>query len=140
MKYFSHLRFLLQTRGDAAILKARERLSVSLDPAYKHLLTDIGHLEEGIKMLVNMRKDLLVSCICFLFTVREINAAISCWPLWLSRHDMIGNSGLKGCLGNGHIFIKRRLLLVAGDFQFIPSCENFSQILLFHVSCSVFSS
>ena len=67
MKYFPNLWFLLQTRGDAAILKARERLSVSLDPAYKHLLTDIGHLEEGIKMLVNMRKDLLVSCICFLF-------------------------------------------------------------------------
>ncbi len=56
-----NLSVFLQLREDAAYLKARERLSSSLDPPYKHLLKDIGHLEEGVKTLVNMRKDLLVS-------------------------------------------------------------------------------
>ena len=34
-----------------------------MNPPYKHLLTDIGKLEDGVKFLVNMRKDLLVSSI-----------------------------------------------------------------------------
>ena len=59
--------FHLQSREPAVLFKARERLSNSLDPPYKHLLKDIGHLEEGIKMLVNMRKDLLVSGFYFIF-------------------------------------------------------------------------
>ena len=58
---------LFQEREPAVLLKARERLSSSLDPPYKHLLKDIGHLEEGVRMLVNMRKDLLVSVLCFIF-------------------------------------------------------------------------
>lgn len=47
------------SQEEATFLKARERLASSLDPAYKHLLKDIGHLEEGVRTLVNMRKDLL---------------------------------------------------------------------------------
>ncbi|XP_065056845.1 malonyl-CoA decarboxylase, mitochondrial-like [Rhopilema esculentum] len=47
------------SRGEAAVFKAVERLASSLEPAYKHLIKDIGHLEEGVKFLVNMRKDLL---------------------------------------------------------------------------------
>eukprot|EP00794_Sanderia_malayensis_P000358 gene358-991_t len=46
-------------RDDATYLKAKERLARNLEPPYKHLLKDVGHLEEGVKTLVNMRKDIL---------------------------------------------------------------------------------
>ena len=60
MKINAWLSLFFQEREPAVLLKARERLSSSLDPPYKHLLKDIGHLEEGVRMLVDMRKDLLV--------------------------------------------------------------------------------
>lgn len=53
------LYYKVETREPAVVLKARDRLSNSLDPPYKHLLKDIGHLEEGVRMLMNMRKDLM---------------------------------------------------------------------------------
>ena len=55
------LSVLLQDRGDACLLKSEERLKLSLIPRYQLLFTQIGRLDGGVKFLVDMRANILVT-------------------------------------------------------------------------------
>ena len=54
-------RHCLQERGATTLLKCEERLRHALIPRYQQLFTQISRLESGVKFLVDMRSDLLVS-------------------------------------------------------------------------------
>lgn len=49
------------TPGSAVSLKAEEQLKVVLTPQYSWLFKFIGRLENGVKFLVDLRTDVLVS-------------------------------------------------------------------------------
>ena len=55
------LLFYLKQRNQVVILKSEAGLRVSLNPFYYDLFNVIARLEGGIKFLVDMRGDLLVS-------------------------------------------------------------------------------
>ena len=50
-----------QGRGAAALLRAEERVRLALTPKYQQLFKYISHLENGVKFLVDLRADILVS-------------------------------------------------------------------------------
>ena len=55
--------YFLQGRGDAVMLRIQERLRQSLIPRYQHLFTHISRLEGGVKFLVDLRADVIVSIV-----------------------------------------------------------------------------
>lgn len=55
------LLFHVQDKGNGSLLKAEDRLRHALIPKYQMIFTQIGHLENGVKFLVDMRADILVS-------------------------------------------------------------------------------
>lgn len=51
-----------QDRSEAMLLKTEERLRGALMPRYQQLFGQIGKVDSGVKFLVDMRVDVLVSC------------------------------------------------------------------------------
>ncbi|XP_013413971.1 malonyl-CoA decarboxylase, mitochondrial [Lingula anatina] len=50
---------MAQERGEGVLLKTEERLKHALVPKYNLVFTQIGHLNDGVKFLVDMRADIL---------------------------------------------------------------------------------
>ena len=53
--------FCCQEHGIATDLKLEEKLHISIEPPYIILLSFVGRREGGVKFIVDMREDLLVS-------------------------------------------------------------------------------
>ena len=56
----SRLWLCSQERDDATLLRSQDRLRSALEPGYISLFTQISRLPNGIKFLVDLRRDLLV--------------------------------------------------------------------------------
>ena len=52
---------LFKARGEATLLGIEERLRSALNAKYQQLFSQIGRVEGGVKFLVDMRADILVS-------------------------------------------------------------------------------
>ena len=50
-----------QERGASSVMRAEERLRHALIPKYQHLFTQVSKLQRGVKFLVDLRADAIVS-------------------------------------------------------------------------------
>jgi malonyl-CoA decarboxylase len=53
--------YFFQEKGEALLLMTEERLRHTLIPQYQQLFSKIGRINGGVKFLVDMRADILVS-------------------------------------------------------------------------------